>query len=322
MKGNAITLRVVLAAAALLVLPAALYAQREVREYAVPAGSHPHDVAPAPDGRVWYTAQHRAALGWLDPKTGKTGEIALGRGSRPHGVIIGPAGDLWVTDGGLSAIVRVDPVTEEVTRYRLPASRANANLNTGTFDKNGNYWFTGQAGIYGRVNPATGEVETFDAPRGRGPYGIDASVDGYVYYASLAAGYVGRIDPADGSVTVRGPPESRQGTRRIWADSHGVLWVSAWYGGVLYRLVPERNEWEAVSLPGSGNRPYGLYVDNRDMVWISDFGTNSIYRYNPEEKTFQTYALPSRGARVRQLLGRPGEVWGAESGTDKLVVIR
>jgi virginiamycin B lyase len=25
---------------------------------------------------------------------------------------------------------------------------------------------------------------------------------------------------------------------------------------------------------------------------------------------------------VRQLLGRPGEVWGAESGTDRLVVVR
>jgi virginiamycin B lyase len=28
------------------------------------------------------------------------------------------------------------------------------------------------------------------------------------------------------------------------------------------------------------------------------------------------------GANVRQLLGRPGEVWGAESGTDRLVVVR
>ena len=25
-----------------------------VQEYSVPAGSHPHDVAPAPDGTVWY----------------------------------------------------------------------------------------------------------------------------------------------------------------------------------------------------------------------------------------------------------------------------
>ena len=28
-----------------------------VREFPVPAGTHPHDVAPAPDGTVWYTAQ-------------------------------------------------------------------------------------------------------------------------------------------------------------------------------------------------------------------------------------------------------------------------
>jgi virginiamycin B lyase len=28
------------------------------------------------------------------------------------------------------------------------------------------------------------------------------------------------------------------------------------------------------------------------------------------------------GADVRQLLGRPGEVWGAESGADRLVVVR
>jgi len=31
--------------------------------------------------------------------------------------------------------------------------------------------------------------------------------------------------------------------------------------------------------------------------------------------------LPSANAEVRQLLGREGEVWGAESGTDKLVVV-
>ena len=32
-------------------------AQTVVQEYVVPAGSHPHDVAPAADGGVWLTAQ-------------------------------------------------------------------------------------------------------------------------------------------------------------------------------------------------------------------------------------------------------------------------
>ena len=37
---------------------------------------------------------------------------------------------------------------------------------------------------------------------------------------------------------------------------------------------------------------------------------------------FESFGLPSSTASVRQLLGRPGEVWGAESGVDKIVVIR
>ena len=37
---------------------------------------------------------------------------------------------------------------------------------------------------------------------------------------------------------------------------------------------------------------------------------------------FTRVPLPSANAAVRQILGRPGEVWGAESGTDKLVVVQ
>jgi len=37
---------------------------------------------------------------------------------------------------------------------------------------------------------------------------------------------------------------------------------------------------------------------------------------------FTELALPSRGSRVRQILGRPGEVWLPMSGVDKLAVIQ
>ena len=134
--------------------PASAHALR-IREYRVPVGTHPHDVAPASDGTVWYTAQHTGALGRLDPATGKTTEIPLGEGSAPHGVIVGPDGAAWVTDGGLNAIVRVDSKTGAVKRYPLPASSGYTNLNTATFDRRGVLWFTGQSGIYGRLDPRT-----------------------------------------------------------------------------------------------------------------------------------------------------------------------
>jgi virginiamycin B lyase len=67
--------------------------------------------------------------------------------------------------------------------------------------------------------------------------------------------------------------------------------------------------------------PYAVYVDEKDMVWLSDFGANALVRFNPMDETFEVFNLPSSEANVRQILGRPVEVWGAESGTDKLVVI-
>src|ERR1041384_5290926 len=110
-------------------------AQPVVQEYPVPAGSHPHDVAPAPDGGVWFTAQSAGYLGWLDPNTGEVRQIPLGHGSAPHGVIVGPDGAAWITDGGQNAIVRVDQVTSQVTVFALPGGRRNAHLNTAHFDR-------------------------------------------------------------------------------------------------------------------------------------------------------------------------------------------
>jgi virginiamycin B lyase len=315
---------VVLAVTALLLAGSAASAPERftIREYRVPSGSHPHDVAPAQDGGVWYTAQGSGELGWLDPKSGKTRHIALGEGSAPHGVIVGPDGAPWITDGGLNAIVRVDPRTDQVRRFPLPASAGYANLNTATFDRRGVLWFTGQSGIYGRLDPKVGTVEVFKAPRGPGPYGITTTPAGAVYYASLAGSYLGRIDVRTGRASVLRPPTSDQGARRAWSDSRGRIWVSEWNSGKLGRYEPRRNRWREWRLPGRTPMPYAVYVDNRDVVWLSDFGANALVRFDPVKASFQTLRLPSSPANVRQILGRPGEVWGAESGVDKLVVVR
>src|SRR5277367_674932 len=162
--------------------------------YQLPSGAFPHDVAPAPDGTVWYSGQERGFLGRFDPKTGKNEEVPLGPGAAPHGVIIGPDGAPWVTEGGQNAIARVDPATRAVKLFPLPKERRNANLNTATFDHQGVLWFTGQNGVYGRLDPKSGTMAVFDAPRGTGPYGIATTPDGQVFFASLASNYLGQID--------------------------------------------------------------------------------------------------------------------------------
>ncbi|PVE22417.1 lyase [Microvirga sp. KLBC 81] len=290
--------------------------------YHLPQGARPHDVAPAPDGKVWYTAQRKGALGILDPQTGNVREVTLGPRSAPHGVIQGPDGAAWITDGGQNAIVRFDPKTEGVKVWRLPEDTGYTNLNTGAFDRNGVHWFTGQNGIYGRLDPKTGDMKVFKDPKGRGPYGIASTPDGEIYYVSLAGSHLAKIDLETGDAKVIEPPTPNQGARRVWSDSQGRLWISEWNSGQLSMHDPRSGEWRAWKLPGGQPRAYAVYVDERNIVWVSDFGGNAIHAFDPKTEAFTTIPKSEEGANVRQILGRPGEVWLPESGADRLVVIR
>jgi virginiamycin B lyase len=85
---------------------------------------------------------------------------------------------------------------------------------------------------------------------------------------------------------------------------------------------PADGSWRSWRLPGDRPRAYAVYVDDTDMVWLSDFGANAILGFDPESERFTSYPSDRADARVRQILGRPGEVWAPESGTDRLLVIR
>jgi virginiamycin B lyase len=75
-------------------------------------------------------------------------------------------------------------------------------------------------------------------------------------------------------------------------------------------------------IPGGSPRAYAVYVDETDRVWVTDFDENALLRFEPESGAFRTFPLPSAAARIRQLPDRKGQVRGAESGVDRLAVIR
>ena len=226
------------------------------------------------------------------------------------------------TDGGLNAIVRLDAETDAISGFPLPTDRPNANRNTAAFDGRGRIWFTGQNGIYGVFDPTTDEMQVFDAPRGAGPYGIAATPDGDIYFASLAGSYIAKVDLDSGAATVLEPPTAGQGARRVWSDSSGRIWVSEWNAGRLALYDPATGDWQEWALPGSEPKAYAVYVDDRDLVWLSDFGGNTLVLFDPDTEAFTTFELPSTPSEVRQLLGRPGELWAPESAADQLVVVR
>jgi len=91
----------------------------------------------------------------LDARDAGVSDVDLGPGAAPHGVIVGPDGAAWVNEGGQNAIARYMPTgsrgPSKVQLFMVP--KADANLNTAVFDKQGTLWFTGQGGVIGRFEP-------------------------------------------------------------------------------------------------------------------------------------------------------------------------
>lgn len=324
--------------AATLAVPALLRARRAEAQAVVPPGYRvtyfdattpgsgrvgSRDITAAGDGSFWFCGQRNGTLNRLDPRDGAVTPVRLGSGSAPHGVIRGPDGGLWVTDGGQNAIVRVDPRDRRVQVWRLPEAFANANLNTGVFDPRGVYWFTGQNGVYGRFNPAGERMDVWEAPRGRGPYGITRTPQGTIWYVSLAGNHLAQIEDL-GSARVRivEPPTPNQGARRVWSDSQGRLWISEWNSGNVSMHDPRDGSWRAWRLPGDRPRCYSVWVDPSDKVWLTDFPANAIVRFDPADQSFLSFPSDRAGANVRQMDGAAGEAWGGESGTDRIVRIQ
>jgi virginiamycin B lyase len=144
-------------------------------------------------------------------------------GSGPQGVIIGPDGAPWFTDPRRNAIVRLDLATKKVKVWPLPPERKDAELNTAAFDRSDRVWFTGQSGILGRLDPKSGEMRIWDAPKGSGPYGMTATPKGDIWFVFLAASYLASVDLETGAAMVYEPPTKDSGTRRLWSDSRAQL---------------------------------------------------------------------------------------------------
>src|SRR6476619_5869920 len=206
-------IRSIAIAAAIFAASAAAAADTRVSYFPVTPNARPHDVAVTPEGIVYYTGQAKGYLGRLDPKTGKDENIPIGSGSAPHGVVVASDGAAWIADGGLNANVRFDSKTRKFDYFMLPPQLPAANLNTGVFDKDGVYWFTGQNGVHGYVNPSTGKHESWKSPR-RGSYGITVTPGNDVWYAALAGDHIGKIDKITGNVMVVEPPKKGAGPRR------------------------------------------------------------------------------------------------------------
>ena len=315
-------LRLLSLAAALVVTAAGASAlEVETREFALPkeSGAIALAVDPRDDGPVWVVLQQAGALVRLDPRTGVIEQIGLGEGSAPSGVALDRNGAPWVADGGRNAMLRIDPTSRDVRSWPLPENAGYAELNAVTFDARGRLWFSGQTGIYGRLDPATGEIRLWDAPA---PASIVSAPSGRIAFLSTTDSFVGSVDPDNGTVERVVPPAPWQGPRRLAIDAGGNLYVTEWNVGRLNRWDAATRSWTSWLLPAVRARPFAVHAAEDGGVWIGEATANALLRFDPADRSFQAVGFSRPFADARQIASRGREIWTAEYGADRVAVRR
>ena len=266
----------------------------------------------------------RARSASSTPGPARSGRSRSAQGSAPHGVIQGPDGAAWITDSGQNAIVRYDPKTEKIDGLeaagRIPATPISTPARS-TAD--GNPLVHRPERHLRTAQPEDRRDEGLEGPRGRGPYGIAATPSGDIYYVSLAGSHLARIDRKTGAATIIEPPTPDQGARRVWADSKGNLWVTEWNSGNLSRYTPATGAGRVWKLPGrKAARPMRSMSTSATWSGSPNWAANATLMFDPATEQWTSYPGSGEGANVRQILGRPGEVYLPESGTNRIMVVR
>ena len=102
----------------------------------------------------------------------------------------------------------------------------------------------------------------------------------------------------------------------------GEVWYASLAGNHAPRVDAGSRWATVVQLPTPGQGAPRVWSGSRDRVWPSDFGANPLVVFELDGEAFRSFPLPSSPSNVRQILGRPEEVRGAESAADLLVVVR
>jgi streptogramin lyase len=213
-------------------------------------------IAEAPDGS--YVFATRKYLSRYNPETQKWTHLPLESGFSERSVLslsASPDGSLWLIDDFGSTMLNFIPnaLGKDFSYYQLydllpgegvrvhPMENLN-NPKAHAFEANGYVWFTYGPRLY-RLDPKTGEWKRFKPPKE-----IDDPMPDYDWFHEIAVG-------PDGSIWT---------AAEIWSEP------------LLYRLLPDRETWQAYTrangLPDFGEAVYDLKASPDGSIWFTSGG--------------------------------------------------
>jgi virginiamycin B lyase len=312
-------------------VPPADPASYEMKEYDTGSCGAGHDIAVAPDGRVWFAGSERNTIVMFDPR----GEAIRcwpvpTRNARPLGLRVDRDGMVWVTLTGLpdNKLAMFDPRTELFSEFILPHRPQPLIFPQRlTFDAERDPVFSlGYGDGAGRIDRKTGHFDYFPVPTYRArPDGVEVARNGHIWMSESIANKLVEIDPKTGKATEFAHPFATDdpGLGAIALDSRGNVWFAEHEFGSLGMFEPRTKRWRSWRAPANGGSPHGvsaIAIDHRDTVWFTHAGGNYVGRFDPRTEGFSIYPFPTADTDCRDIdFGRDGALWCVSMQSPKLI---
>lgn len=283
-------------------------------------------------GNIWVGEMVTNQLARIDPKTGQVTEwVPPGGKYNIMATAIDRQGDVWFTEQAANYIGRFDPATETFKTYPLDTAIAPRMAPQDlAFDANGQLWFTLLGGRIGRLDPATGAIQSWQIPVPPGatrsyPFSLAVTSSG-VWFGYLNGGAVGKLDPATGKVTQMPLANHQAAVYAMAADASGRIWFTEMQPAILGSIDPATGKVTELTVPHSAGDPsilYGLVTTGDGSVWFASAGANAVVHYQASDDLFTFYTLPAtQSIPFGMALGHNGAIWISGDGAADNFVAR
>ena len=289
-----------------------------VTEYDLPRkDALPHDVIVDRDGQVWYSDFGAQFVGVMDPKTGKTKDIAIPviRPEQPKGgldIEFDPDGNVWLSMMYQAGISKIDRKSHEVTVFPFPkewiSASAQASMVSPMYSNvDGKVWTNNQEDhLNYRLDLASGKFENLGHAKTPGgkqirAYGMPTDHQNNLYQLEFGGQSIGRRDAKTNEVTIWPTSTSQSRPRRGRVDEQNRLWFAEYGGNGIGMFDPNTDAIKEWRLPTPWSAPYDVVsIKGGAEVWTGSMLTDQVSRLDTASGQVVDYLLP-RTTNIRRV---------------------
>jgi virginiamycin B lyase len=289
-----------------------------VTEYDLPRkDALPHDVIVDKDGQVWYSDFGAQFVGVMDPKTGKTKDIAIPviRPEQPKGglnIELDPDGNVWLSMMYQAGISKIDRKTHDVTVFPFPKEWISASTQASMVspmhsNADGKVWTNNQEDHFNyRLDLASGKFENIGqakTPAGKQirAYGMPTDQQNNLYQLEFGGQSIGRRDGKTLEVTIWPAATALSRPRRGRVDEQNRLWFAEYGGNGIAMFDPKTATIKEWPLPTPWSAPYDVVsTSNGAEAWTGSMLTDQVSRLDTATGQVVDYLLP-RTTNIRRV---------------------